>query len=118
MLVAPESTNQSVTPGGLQVAWTPVKGEARYRLVITNQDTGAEALSRVVTDRGEGSSGLLQRDVRFDDFEVKTPGRYLASISVLGDALHICSGATTSPNSDMLFGGVGFMQVGTTFIIS
>jgi hypothetical protein len=100
------------------VTWTPVKDETRYRLVITNQDTGAEALNPLVIDTKAASSGHFQHDVSFDDFEVKSPGRYLAGISVLGNAQHISSGATASPNADNLFGGVGFMQVGTTFIIS
>jgi len=118
MLAAPASVNQSTVADGLRLTWTPVTGETSYRAVVTNLDTTVEALSVKIVAPDNGSKEPLQHDLNFGDFTVKAPGRYQAAVSALGDATHIASGATASTTTDMLFAGVGFTQIGTTFTIS
>jgi hypothetical protein len=124
MLAPPSSVTQQVLEDRLRVTWSSLTGKAGYQAVVTNVDTSVEALrvlvmgpdAGMVTDTG--TARVFEHDLSFADFTVKTAGRHRAAIALRGDAAHIGSAATESPEADVLFAGVGFTRVGTDFTVS
>jgi hypothetical protein len=117
-LAAPATVTQTVVSEGLRVTWTPVLNQTAYRVIVYRQNTLLEVVNMQVVLQITGSAGLIERDFSFDQFSAKLPGEYLATVMVLGDAMNIASDYTISLNSNVLFSGIGNMQIGTTFTIS
>jgi len=117
-LLAPAFVGQQVNETQLQAIWTPVPSSAGYRIAVTNLETLTEALRVTIQVSQPPLSGLLQQDLSFSDFTVKTPGFYQVSVATIGNLTHLGSGATAASSAHQLFAGIGFTQVGATFTIA
>lgn len=102
----------------LIVHWSPVASVAGYRLVVTNLDSGEEAQRTVCQDPAEDPHGMLMTDLLFSKFEHRAAGRHRVCVAALGDESHISSAATAADTDVVLFRGVGFDQIGTTFQVA
>ena len=124
-LIAPGSVTQTVIPGGLRVTWTSVGNQAQYRIRVvkvvdqtTTQTTPEnEVLNLLIMGPRIGPGGLVEQDLSFDQFSERSRGQYVTKVIFLGDTTHMAGQRASSP-SDVLFGGVGDMKIGSTFMVS
>ena len=117
-LLAPASVRQQVSETQLQAVWTPAPLSAGYRIAVTNLETLTEALRVTILVSQPPLSGLLQQDLSFSDFTVKTPGFYRVSVATIGNLTHLGSGVTAASSAHQLFAGIGFTEVDATFTIA
>ena len=118
MLAAPGWLQQERLNDRLHTRWAQTPGATSYFLSVTNLDAAKQAASAIVAAPAPSETGPLELDLSFASFAVRTGGRHQVSVSAIGDASHLGSGPAASPTSDVLFAGVGFTQVGSTFTVA
>jgi hypothetical protein len=116
-LPSPAWVAQQVSADGLLVSWLAVPGATAYQVLVINVDATRD-VARVHVEVPADAPGQLQQAVRFDEFTLKLAGRHRAAVVALGDAALIAGAATEGPGDVLLFAGVGFTQIGTTFKVS